>query len=99
MGMLLRRYHTEEQRTDSVVGDDAEHPTDVLGPEETDSLLAKDPEHPADEAEPIGTAKGGGKPAGNASREDWVEFALSQGRFEGSLEDLTRNEIRDLFEN
>jgi hypothetical protein len=68
-------------------------------PAETDSLLAKDADSPVEEAEPIGTAKGGGKPAGNSSRDEWVEYAVSQGLILDSLEELSRNEIRDLFDN
>lgn len=38
-----------------------------------------------------------GRPAGNASREDWEAYALDNGRTAEDLEGLGRNEIRDLF--
>jgi hypothetical protein len=37
------------------------------------------------------------QPAGNASKSDWVEYAVRAGYEEGSLEEFTRDEIRDLF--
>ena len=37
------------------------------------------------------------QPAGNASRSDWFDYAVAQGHQPGSLEDFTRDEIRDLF--
>jgi hypothetical protein len=38
-----------------------------------------------------------GKPARNASKSDWVEYAVLRGHQEGSLEELSRDQIRDLF--
>jgi hypothetical protein len=37
------------------------------------------------------------RPARNASKSDWVEYAVLRGHQEGSLEELTRDQIRDLF--
>ncbi len=37
------------------------------------------------------------RPALNASKSDWDDYAVSQGHDRGSLDELTRNEIRDLF--
>lgn len=36
-------------------------------------------------------------PAGNASKDEWVEFGVSQGYDPTELERLSRTEIRDLF--
>lgn len=38
-----------------------------------------------------------GEPAGNASKEAWHKYALSQGYTEEGLDGRTRDEIRDLF--
>ncbi|WP_258933205.1 hypothetical protein [Nesterenkonia pannonica] len=37
------------------------------------------------------------QPAGNASRADWVEYALYVGATEEELEGMTRDEIRDTY--
>lgn len=37
------------------------------------------------------------RPAGNASRGEWVAYALAQGADEDAVEDLTRDELRDLY--
>lgn len=37
------------------------------------------------------------RPAGNASRADWAAYALGQGKTPDELEDLGRDQIRDLF--
>lgn len=37
------------------------------------------------------------QPAGNASREDWHAYALTQGATEDEVADLSRNELRDKF--
>lgn len=37
------------------------------------------------------------QPAGNASRSEWFDYAVSTGHHRDSLEDFTRDEIRDLF--
>ncbi|MCQ1951615.1 hypothetical protein NNX28_16985 [Arthrobacter sp. zg-Y859] len=63
-------------------------------PAETDSLLAENPDRPVEAQEPAGA----GKPAGNASREEWAEYAVAQGKFPDALKELSRNEIRDMFE-
>lgn len=39
-----------------------------------------------------------GKPPRNASKSDWVEYAVLHGHQEGSLEELTRDQIISLFE-
>lgn len=39
----------------------------------------------------------GDKPAGNASLEEWRAYALANGKSEGDLDDLKRDEIRALF--
>lgn len=44
---------------------------------------------PAGEIEP---------PRGNASREDWVEYAITQGKTEDDLAGLKQGEIRALFD-
>lgn len=36
-------------------------------------------------------------PAGNAGRDAWEAYALTQGRTADELDGMTRNEIRDLF--
>lgn len=38
-----------------------------------------------------------GKPAGNATREAWHDYAIAQGRTEDELDGLGRDAIRDLF--
>ncbi len=38
------------------------------------------------------------KPAGNASEVEWREYALANGRTEEEMADLSRNDIRGLFE-
>jgi hypothetical protein len=38
-----------------------------------------------------------GRPAGNASAEEWEAYALANGRTAEELQGLGRNEIRDLF--
>lgn len=38
------------------------------------------------------------KPRGNASRDDWVAYALSQGKSEDDLAGLKQGEIRELLE-
>lgn len=38
------------------------------------------------------------KPRGNASRDDWVVYALSQGKSEDDLAGLKQGEIRELLE-
>ena len=38
------------------------------------------------------------KPRGNASRDDWVAYALSQGKSEDDLAGLKQSEIRELLE-
>lgn len=38
-----------------------------------------------------------GQPAGNASRSDWFDYAVANGHQPDSLEDFTRDEIRDLY--
>lgn len=45
------------------------------------------------------TPDGGEQPAGNASRDAWHAYAVSQGATEGDLADLNRNEIRDRYRN
>jgi hypothetical protein len=37
------------------------------------------------------------QPAGNASRDDWRAYALTQGATEDEVEDLSRNDLRDLY--
>lgn len=37
------------------------------------------------------------EPAGNASTEDWQEYAVSQGLNEDEVADMKRDEIRELF--
>jgi hypothetical protein len=54
-----------------------------------DQTSGSDSEEPQDEA--------GDRPAGNASREVWVEFALAQGKTEDDLQGLKQTEIRALF--
>lgn len=39
----------------------------------------------------------GGKPAGNASLEDWQEYARSQGASGEDLEGKSRNDLRDAY--
>lgn len=39
------------------------------------------------------------KPRGNASRDDWVAYALSQGKSEDDLAGLKQGEIRELLES
>lgn len=41
--------------------------------------------------------EGDGEPAGNASKEEWVEYAKSKGASDEDLEGLGRNEIRDQY--
>ena len=57
---------------------------------------AAEADAPQAEEAPAGTPDEG-VPAGNASREDWHAYALTQGYPEDGLEGRTRNEIRDLF--
>lgn len=38
-----------------------------------------------------------GKPRGNASRDEWVAYALANGKTEDDLKGLTQTEIRALF--
>jgi hypothetical protein len=52
------------------------------------------PEEP-DEPEPDGD----GLPKGNASREEWAEYALGHGLTEEDVASLSRDEIRDHFTN
>jgi len=42
-------------------------------------------------------AKGDGKPAGNASRDDWYAYALANGKTGADLDGLKQGEIRALF--
>lgn len=37
------------------------------------------------------------QPAGNASRSDWFDYAVADGHHPESLEEFTRDEIRDLY--
>lgn len=37
------------------------------------------------------------RPAGNASTEDWQEYARTQGATDADLEGLSRNELRDKY--
>lgn len=37
------------------------------------------------------------EPAGNASHDDWVAYAVSQGMSEDEAEALSRDELRDLY--
>lgn len=37
------------------------------------------------------------EPAGNASKDEWREFALAQGASEDEVADLSRNDLRDRF--
>ncbi|WP_422389934.1 hypothetical protein [Arthrobacter sp. N1] len=39
------------------------------------------------------------KPNGNASREEWVEYALADGQHPDTLAELKRDEIRDLYKD
>jgi hypothetical protein len=38
-----------------------------------------------------------GRPAGNASLEDWQEFARSQGATDADLDGMNRNALRDQY--
>ncbi|WP_458116982.1 hypothetical protein [Arthrobacter sp. D2-10] len=38
-----------------------------------------------------------GKPAGNASLEEWTAYALANGKTEEDLKDLKRDDVRALF--
>lgn len=38
-----------------------------------------------------------GRPTLNASKADWVDYAVTQGHDKGSLDELTRTEIQSLF--
>lgn len=38
-----------------------------------------------------------GKPAGNASLDDWQEYAKSQGASDENIDGLSRNELREQF--
>lgn len=40
---------------------------------------------------------GAAQPAGNASRDDWAAYAISQGATEEVLNGMSRNEIRDQY--
>lgn len=44
-----------------------------------------------------GDSSPAGRPAGNASKADWVTYAVSQGVDADEAEALTRTELRDLF--
>lgn len=50
---------------------------------------------PTESTEPVGE---GEAPAKSASKQDWVDYAVSQGHQEGSLDELTKAEIQSLFE-
>lgn len=39
------------------------------------------------------------EPAGNASKEEWVEFARSRGASEEDVADLNRNELREKYQS
>lgn len=40
-----------------------------------------------------------GRPAGNASKADWEDYAVLRGHHRESLEELSRDQIRDLFKD
>lgn len=42
-------------------------------------------------------AKQDGQPAGNASLEDWQEFARSEGATDADLDGMNRNALRDQY--
>ncbi|WP_426302766.1 hypothetical protein [Arthrobacter sp. R-11] len=46
---------------------------------------------------PDGAPPADGKPRGNASRDEWVTYALANGKTEDDLQGLKQGEIRALF--
>jgi electron transfer flavoprotein alpha/beta subunit len=50
-------------------------------------------EKEAAEVDPTVTAR----PAGNASREEWIDYAISAGADQDVVANMTRDEIRDTF--
>ncbi len=51
-------------------------------------------------AEPLDEPEAGdGLPKGNASREEWVAYATRHGLTEGDVEPMSRDQIRDHFQN
>lgn len=58
----------------------------VPDPEETSSDTNADLNAPSVE-----------EPAGNASKNEWREFALAQGASEGDVADLSRNQLREQY--
>jgi hypothetical protein len=52
----------------------------------------------APKASAVDAASDDGNPSGNASHEDWVAYAVSQGVDQDEAEALSRNELRDRFQ-
>lgn len=83
-GQVSPQVHDEEVPKAGIVGGDV---ADDLDRQEADEQAA------------AAAATGGEteRPPGNGSREAWHDYALSQGRAPDELEDLSRDEIRELF--
>lgn len=76
-------------------GPDSNVPADVAAKIDNPKAWAEKPEpaEPISSPEPEAPAP----PAGNASLEDWQEYARSQGATEADLEDKKRDDLRDQY--
>jgi hypothetical protein len=68
---------------------------DVAGEGEDSSAEA--PDDVVNSAQEVAGPPGMNQPSGNASREEWVDFAKSRGATDEELADLGRNDIRDRY--
>lgn len=64
---------------------------------EWEAHLAEHGQTPDDAGSPASDESESGEPAGNASTEEWREYAVSLGADEDEVADLTRNELRDTY--
>lgn len=62
-----------------------------------EDLAKGEVERLADYLEPDAAPEGDGTPAGNASLEEWQEFARTQGATDADLDGKSRNDLRDQY--
>jgi hypothetical protein len=71
----------------------------IVKASDTEAIAAANADEPGGDG-PDGDGGGDstdGKPGGNASREEWLEYALAHGVTEDEAADLSRNDLRDRF--
>ena len=96
--------HTGTGHTEPPLGapEETGSETDASGETHEDAAAETDPAKAAEEAAETAPAIAAvepedEKPQGNASKADWVDYALAHGRSEADLKGLSRDDIRDLF--